>query len=185
MQWGTLPVSGLASVVLRPIEPADLPAWLAYLSRPEVFEHTSWNSPRLEDLAAYVWSSEARAPTTVLRLAIAARSNNALVGTIGFHTLSPVNRSAELAYDLAPSHWGQGIATHLSRVVVAWAHEQANLLRIQATVLESNARSARVLERVGFEREGLLRSYRLVRGTPGNFHMYSHVADHPRDDVTE
>ena len=44
-----------------------------------------------------------------------------------------------------------------------------------ATALESNERSARVLERCGYQREGLLRSYRLVRGQPGNFFMYSHL----------
>jgi [ribosomal protein S5]-alanine N-acetyltransferase len=176
MQFDALPESDLPGVVLRPIEEADLPVWLAYLGRPEVFEHTSWNNPRLEDLAAYLWSPAARSPAALLRLAIAERSTNALVGTIGFHTVSPVNRSAELAYDLAPTHWGRGIATRLCRRVVAWAHEQADVLRVQATVLETNARSARVLERVGFEHEGLLRSYRLVRGVPGNFHMYSHVS---------
>ena len=180
MQFDTLPESDHPSVVLRPIESTDLPVWLEYLNRPEVFEHTSWNGPRLEDLAPYVWSPEVRAPANLLRLAIASRSCNELVGTIGFHTVHPLHRSAELTYDLAPMHWGQGIATHLCRLVVKWAHEHANVLRIQATVLESNARSAGVLERVGFEREGLLRSYRLVRGTPGNFYMYSHVASAAR-----
>jgi hypothetical protein len=36
-------------------------------------------------------------------------------------------------------------------------------------------RSARVLARCGFEREGLLRSYRMVRGVPGDFWIYWHV----------
>jgi ribosomal-protein-alanine N-acetyltransferase len=42
-------------------------------------------------------------------------------------------------------------------------------------VLEANVRSAGLLERCGFLREGLLRSYRRVRGRSGNFYMYSHV----------
>ena len=38
-----------------------------------------------------------------------------------------------------------------------------------------NVQAASELARGGFVREGLLRSYRLVRGAPGNFYMYSHV----------
>ena len=55
---------------------------------------------------------------------------------------------------------GKGIATELCRLAVQWAHGHANIIR--ATVLESNARSRRVVERAGFEREGLLRSYPLL-----------------------
>jgi ribosomal-protein-alanine N-acetyltransferase len=42
-------------------------------------------------------------------------------------------------------------------------------------VLTSNKRSIEVLQRCRFKREGLLRSYRMVRGRPGDFWMYSHV----------
>ena len=40
----------------------------------------------------------------------------------------------------------------------------------------TKTRSARVLDRCGLEKEGLLRQHRMVRGTPGNFFMYSHIA---------
>jgi ribosomal-protein-alanine N-acetyltransferase len=60
--------------------------------------------------------------------------------------------------------------------LVRWAHLDAGIIRVQATVLESNARSIATLERMLFVREGLLRSYKLVRGKPGNFYMYAHVA---------
>lgn len=176
MQFDALPTLDHPMVELRPIERADLPVWLAYLQRPEVYRHTSWNNPTLEDLSMYVWSPCMEAPAHLLRLAVASRKSNELVGTIGFHTVVPVHRSAELAFDLSPSYWGRGLATHACERVVSWAHRHAQVLRVQATVLESNMRSARVLERAGFEREGLLRCYRLVRGTPGNFFMYSHVA---------
>ena len=176
MQFDALPESDDPSVELRPIEAGDLPAWLSYLRQPVVFQHTSWNNPTLADLSKYVWSPAMQEPTNLLRLAVAFRPTHQLIGTVGFHTVVPTNRSAELAFDLMPSYWGRGIATHVCQVVVRWAHEHASVLRVQATTLESNVRSARVLERAGFEREGLLRCYRLVRGSPGNFFMYSHIA---------
>jgi ribosomal-protein-alanine N-acetyltransferase len=143
---------------------------------PVVFEHTSWNLHEASELAHYAWLPEEFTPSSLLRFAIALKSSNQLVGTAGFHTVSPQNQSAEIAYDLAPEMWGKGIATAVCRELVHWAHTCASVIRVQASVLESNARSAAVLERCGFEREGLLRSYRIVRGVPGNFIMYSHVA---------
>jgi ribosomal-protein-alanine N-acetyltransferase len=77
--------------------------------------------------------------------------------------------------------WGKGMATAICRELVRWAHASAGIIRVQASVLESNARSIGVLERCGFVREGLLRSYRIVRGSPGNFFMYSHVAKLPKE----
>lgn len=162
--------------LLRPLRAADLPHWYAYLSLPEVYQHTSWNLRSADGLLPYLPDNEPATPSSRLRLAIALRSTDALIGTAGFHTVSPENRSAEIAYDLAPSMWGRGIASHVCASLTQWAHEQAGVARVQATTLESNARSARVLERCGYRREGLLRSYRMVRGQPGNFFMYSHLA---------
>ncbi len=179
MQFSILPQSDHPLVALRPIDAADLPVWLSYLHLPEVYEHTSWNAPTLDDLAPCVWQDAMRKPGNLLRLAVVSRSTNRLVGTLGFHTVMPTNRSAEIAYDLSPEFWGKGIATALCRLAVQWAHGHANIIRVQAVVLESNARSRRVIERAGFVREGLLRSYRMVRGTPGNFHMYAHISDSP------
>jgi ribosomal-protein-alanine N-acetyltransferase len=166
-------------VYLRALEASDIDDWYDYLRLPVVFEHTSWNVQTATELAPNAWSAQALSASSPVRFAIARKSDNRLVGTAGFHTVSPLNQSAELAYDLAPGMWGRGIATAVCIELVAWAHTAAKIIRVQATVLESNQRSAQVLARVGFSREGLLRSYRLVRGVPGNFYMYSHVATDP------
>jgi [ribosomal protein S5]-alanine N-acetyltransferase len=173
VQFTSLPESEHELVALRPLTPADIPQWFAYLTLPLVFEHTSWNVQSAAELEHYAGLSHQ--PSALLRLAIAERATDQLVGTIGFHSVSPENRSAELAYDLSPPWWGKGIASQMCEVMVQWAHEHVGLLRVQATVLTSNSRSIEVLQRCGFKREGLLRSYRIVRGRPGDFWMYSHV----------
>ena len=48
--------------------------------------------------------------------------------------------------------------------------------RIQATVLDTNQASLRVLERCGFQREGLLHAYREVAGASRHFWIYAHLA---------
>jgi ribosomal-protein-alanine N-acetyltransferase len=179
MQFSELPESSHEQVVLRPIDADDIPVWYRYLSLPFVLEHTSWNLQSQSELSPHVWGAETVSPSSKLRLAIALRSNNELIGTAGFHTVSPENRSAEITYDLAPAMWHKGIASHVCSVLTSWAHLHVGLVRVQATALESNKRSVKVLERCDFQCEGLLRSFRFVRGKPGNFFMYSHLASHP------
>lgn len=64
---------------------------------------------------------------------------------------------------------------HLRSLVVRCARADAAVARVQATVLESNERSVQVLECAGFIREGLLRCYRVVRGSSRNFYLCSRV----------
>ena len=180
MHFTRLPQLKHDVVCLRALEESDIDDWYNYLRRPAVFEHTSWDVSAASELTPYTWSAKEHSAASPIRFAIALKSDNRLVGTAGFHTVSSVNQTAELAYDLVPELWGKGIATAVCAELVTWAHTCTKTLRVQATVLESNKRSARVLDRLSFSREGLLRSYRLVRGVPGNFYMYSHIATEPR-----
>jgi len=175
MQFATLPTGKHPGALLRPLREDDIPRWAAYLNDPPVYQHTSWDRPSIATLRGYLGSDVPGDPASRLRLAIGSRADGRLLGTIGFHSLSPENRTAELAYDLHPEAWGCGLATCMARHMVQWAHSEVGTLRVQATVLQTNIRSIRTLERAGFTREGLLRSYRLVRGSPGNFFMYSHL----------
>lgn len=177
MHFQSLPHSSHDLAVLRPLREADLARWAAYLNDPAVYLHTSWDHPGVEELRGYLGSETSGHPDSRLRLAIAERSDDRLLGTIGFHTVSAGNRVAEIAYDLHPQAWGRGLATSMVDAMVRWAHDVAGVRRVQATVLETNAPSIRVLERAGFQREGLLRAYRSVRGEPGHFLMFAHVAD--------
>jgi [ribosomal protein S5]-alanine N-acetyltransferase len=175
MHFASLPHLEHELVLLRAITVADIEPWFKYLTKAEVYEHTSWNVRDSDELSHYVWKQEDFTASSLLRFAIALRSNNELVGTAGFHTVSPEDGRAEMAYDMAPAYWGKGIARAVCAELVAWAHAEAAVTRVQATVLESNVRSVAVLERCGFRREGLLHSYRKVRGKQGNFYMYAHL----------
>ena len=170
------PRTEIDGIRLRRIERADCTDWYAYLSRPEVFERTSWNLQSIDDLRSIMEAYLDDSPTAPLRLAAVDAVSGRLVGTVGLHTISEGNRSAEMAYDLAPSHWGRGLATGMCAAVTAWSFEVLGLHRVQATVLAGNQRSQRVLARCHFQHEGLLRGYRMVRGRPGDFNIYSRLA---------
>lgn len=174
-----LPRTDHPLVTLRHLERSDAPAWYAYLADPVVVEHTSWDVRSIDDLLPHFDDYASAQPSSSMRLAVVLRDGGRLVGTIGLNAISPQHRTAEIAYDLAPAAWGQGVATAIVNAVVDWGFQRLGLLRIQATVLESNARSIRVLERCAFEREAYLRCYRQIRGRSGNFWLYARIADVP------
>jgi [ribosomal protein S5]-alanine N-acetyltransferase len=180
MRIDSAPACALPGIVIRQLERTDLSEWYGYLSIPAVLEHTSWNVHGVEDLEALLARCESDDPGSPCRLAIVDEARGRLIGTIGFHTIAHQHRHAELAYDLAPEYWGRGIAAAACNTVTEWSYQALRLVRVQATVLESNTRSERVLEKCGFRYEGLLRAYRLVRGIPGNFKLYSRLDTDPR-----
>lgn len=84
------------------------------------------------------------------------QADGTLVGTIGctvfFHRV-------EVGFALGSRFWGQGyMAEALARVCEA-AFEDERIFRVQALCDEENARSSRVMEKVGMQYEGRLRSY--------------------------
>ncbi|WP_409028337.1 GNAT family protein [Janthinobacterium sp. SUN098] len=179
MKPADLPCSTHPLVTLRPLERSDAPAWYAYLADPVVVEHTSWYLHSIDDLQANFADYASAQPASSMRLAVVLREGGQLVGTIGLNAISRQHRTAEIAYDLSPVVWGQGVATSIVQSMLDWGFQRLGLLRIQATVLESNARSLRVLERCAFEREGYLRCYRQIRGRSGNFWLYARLAGIP------
>ncbi len=168
-----MPLFDTALVYARPIRLSDVPAWYAYLSIPGATEHTSWNLSCENDLEKLVMSHLENEPESPIRFAIVDKASDNLVGTIGFHTLSSANRSAELAYDIHPSFWGKGIATEVCKWIVNWGHSARGFSRILACVLDTNVASTRVLEKCGFSQEDKLRNLRIVRGVPRDFFLYS------------
>ncbi len=84
----------------------------------------------------------------------------------------------ELGYVLARRHWGYGFMSEAVTAVVDWAFSELSVLRIGAVCDIDNQRSARLLERAGFEREGVLRSWAVhpnISATPRDCYSYSKI----------
>jgi RimJ/RimL family protein N-acetyltransferase len=161
---------------VRALREEDAAAWTAYLRDPAVTEHTSWPPVDLPLITSVVRRAiAAYAERSSCRCAVARAEDDRLIGSCGFSTWSDTHGMAELVYDLAAEHWGRGTMSAAVRALTGWAFA-SGIHRVQAVVLPSNLPSARLLERCGFQREGLLRGYRRVRGTPRDFWMYSLLA---------
>ena len=159
----------------------DAPAWHAYLADPRVVEHTSF--PRLDLAAVEALVSrqlQAQAAGASCRWALVDGADR-LIGTCGFTHWSVAHAHAELAYDLHPRFWGRGLMRTAARTVLSWAFGAAGFHRVHAFVMTTNAPSIRLLEALGFQREGTLRQFRHARGVARDFHVYGLVRNEPGD----
>ncbi len=85
-------------------------------------------------------------------------STGELFGGAGLE-ICATDHLAELGYWIARRHWNQGVATEASAAVVEFGFEQLGLNRIVAHHMIRNPASGRVLEKLGMDREGLLRKH--------------------------
>jgi RimJ/RimL family protein N-acetyltransferase len=169
-----VPIDGFR---LRPLEASDVDGWYSYLSMASVVRDTSWDVKSAAELKRLVEWYNAQDPSSAIRFAISPLSDETIVGTIGFHTISPLNRTAEIAYDIHPAYWRRGIGFACCMTVSDWGLRERGFVRVQATTMESNVPSIQLLEKCGFLLEGKLRNYRLVRGEPRDFFMFSKLRD--------
>lgn len=167
------PMIAIDGARLRPLRVSDAAALHAYLLDPAVTERTSYPPVTAALVEAMIERSQNRfAAGEPARWGLALAQEDELVGTCGFNEWSPVHRVAELAFDLARPQWGSGLMRKAVDAVLGWAFRRDQVDRVQAFVRLDNQRSARLLERVGFVREGCLRSFRVCRGQRHDFYVY-------------
>ena len=99
------------------------------------------------------------------------------VGIVSLKPPDEVWGRVEIGYMIAPSDWDSGYATEAVALLAGYAFEERRLNKVYATVYETNPASARVLEKVGFEREGVLRKEGFVDGEYVDLYRYGLLAD--------
>ena len=160
------PTLQTARLRLRPFTDSDADALYALHSSAYVLRY--WDAPP--------WTERARAERFITacrqlaeegsgaRLALDRLSDGAFIGWCGLTRWNPDYRSAAMGYCLDDAAWGQGYATEAAGAVLQWAFATLDLNRVQAETDTRNAASARVLEKLGFLREGTLREDCVVNG---------------------
>src|ERR1700744_5040512 len=159
----TLPTARLR---LRPFDNADADALFALQSNAHVLRYwdaTPWRERDRSDrfIAACRRMAE---EGTGARLAVDRVFDEAFIGWCSLSRWNPDHRSASLGYCFDEAAWGHGYATEAARAVLRWAFDTLDLNRVQAEADTRNVASARVLEELGFVREGTLREDCVVNG---------------------
>ena len=109
------------------------------------------------------WSDE-----TAFPWAITLKGDGALLGMIEMRI---AGHKANFGYGLARQYWNQGYTTEAAKALVEWALAQEGIYRAWAVCDCENLASARVLEKAGLEREGILR----------RFSIHPNISPEPRD----
>ncbi len=120
--------------------------------------------------AIAAWQSEVRFPYM-----IAMKENNQVIGMI-----DPRIEASRVGvgYVIGYAHWGKGYMTEATRAIIEWAFQQPPIYRVYATTDVENIGSQRVLEKVGMQREGILRKYIVhpnISNIPRDSYIYAIV----------
>ena len=161
-------------LTLRPVTDADADDLFALHSDAHVLRY--WDSPPWSDPARagrfIAGSRQLAEDGTGARLAIDRTADGTFLGWISLSRWNPDHRSAALGYCLGEAAWGRGYATEAARAVLEWAYAALDLNRVQAETDTRNVASARVLEKLGFVREGTLREDCVVNGDVSDSWVY-------------
>ncbi len=118
------------------------------------------------------------------QLAITLRGDGRLIGQVGVRLRRLVDFGvpnaafeADIGYELDPAHWRRGLATEAAGAMVRWAFAELKVHRVWAACAAENEPSWRLLERLGFKREGHLRENEQMRGRWWDTYLYGLLGD--------
>jgi len=159
-------------ITIRPLTQLDKPV-LANLAN----NRKIWNNLRdyipfpykISDAEAFINTTEQENP----RSTFAIEYDGKFAGVIGLVNQKDVyRRSAEIGYWIGEPYWGKGIATKALALVTEYGFKKLDLIRIYSGVFEFNKASMRVLEKNGYELEGIFKNAVVKNGNVCNEHRY-------------
>ncbi|VFR49763.1 Acetyltransferase [plant metagenome] len=169
-----------ARLLLTPLTlEEDAAALFAIQSDPVVMRY--WNHAPWTDLVqardAIVADQAAQADGTLWKLGIRERDSGALVGTCMLFAVERDSRRGEIGYNLAVSAQGKGYMTEALHGFIRHLFTVRGLRRLEAEIDPRNAASAKLLLRLGFQQEGLLRERWVVDGEISDSALYGLLAE--------
>ena len=166
-EWGLhLPTLREPRLTLRTLTEADVADVLAVFSDPLVLRY--WDGPLIttqQDAMQYIerihYGFRRR---ELMQWGIADAATDAVIGTCTLTHLSVTHERAEIGFALRQTRWRQGLGSEAVSAAIDFAFREMGLHRIEADVDPRNERSLRLLDRLGFRREGHLRERYYMNG---------------------
>ncbi len=141
-------------LTLRAFEPADAASFAAYRNHPDVARLQTWEGYTLEAAQTLIAQMQyLEQPTQDHWYQIAVTFKNQLIGDLAFKL---EDRQAEIGFSFDPAFQGQGYATEAATALLEFAFITLKLHRVHATTDPRNTSSMRLLEKLGFRKEGHL-----------------------------
>jgi ribosomal-protein-alanine N-acetyltransferase len=154
-------------LILREMTLDDLKFYFHHFNNDKIVEGCCFTGPKSieaakEEIELYCIKpfKESRG----IRWGIVIKGSDKLIGTCGYYDWNKTADRAEIGYDLDPAYWGRGIMTEALSVALKHGFEKMRLNRIQAIIDSKNTRSMKLVQRLGFKKEGVLRQRSYFNG---------------------
>ncbi len=169
------PILETERLILREITQHDKEAIFSCFSNEELLKH--YGQEAFTDMAEaealiQLFSSNYK-ENKGIRWGIERKGTEGLIGTVGFHALSPKHKRAEIGYEIHPDHWRKGYISEAVKGILQYGFHELGLSRIGAVVFTENDASNLLLKKLGFEREGVLRDYMVQNDIAYDTYVYS------------
>jgi ribosomal-protein-alanine N-acetyltransferase len=173
--FAAFPTLTTSRLVLREIVPSDAVAYhRIYRSGQDTSIWQTRLDATLEDTEARIARiASAFAAREAVRWGIALSNGSELAGSVGFWRWDKAHCRAEIGYELAAEHRGRGYIVEALSALLPFGFEAMALHSVEANTHPDNAASHKVLERLGFRREGYLRENYLCGGVYYDTALYS------------
>lgn len=163
-------------LLIREFTSEDWKAILAYQSDPLYLRYYKWTERKAEDVRTFIqifidWQEQK--PRFKYQLAATLPETGQLIGMGGIRLKEPEATTADIGYEFAPSCWGRGYATELAKALLKFGFNELGLHRIEATCNAANTGSARVMEKIGMQREAHFREKAWYKGRWWDEYVYA------------
>lgn len=156
------PVLETERLVLRQLRYEDGPDIQRYFT-PELAKYYDWWPRTVAEGRGFVrFFKTGYREEQSIRWGITLKTNDKVIGTVGFSDFDHFSK-AELGYELSHEYWHMGIMCEALKAVIPFGFNEIEMHRIQASVFPQNEASLRLLEKLGFKREGLLRKFMYIK----------------------
>jgi RimJ/RimL family protein N-acetyltransferase len=153
-------------LLLRPVTLDDVNELFAYRSDKEVNQYQGWIPETLDDVVTFIGkiSSEFNTPQTWFQFMIIEKENQKIVGDLGIHFIDSGNQQTEIGCTLNKEFQRMGYATEAVTRVINFLFHDLHKHRVIASIDPGNTASIKLVERIGFRKEGHFVESLLING---------------------
>ncbi len=151
-----------ARVRIEPLAERHLPDIIVRCADPALWEFTFQPNPLANEADAREWLAKAHGDESVRSFAIVDRASGAAIGSTRYLDIVPKDRKLEIGWTfLAREAWRTGINRECKLLLLGYAFDEWNAIRVQLKADSTNMRSRDAIERLGATCEGTLRDCRI------------------------
>ena len=173
------PILETERLLLREIKKEDAGDLFAYFSNEEVMQYYGQEAfTSMEQVEALIGHFANNFENQRgIRWGMQIKGTTRLIGTLGLNNLVLSHKRAEIGYEINPEYGRSGYTSEAVQKVVSYALEELHLNRVGAMIYLENEASNKLIQKLGFQHEGVLRKYYEQNAKAFDINVYSILKD--------